>query len=164
MKKQFLTSFAGLSLVVPPLFFLLTGRGDSSDSILYPRPALVLMPMFFGLRWAALAIPTLLFFLWNPRLFCGDTEVPKRSHVLLSLATLSSVLWFIACWKDGLAVQGARYNYSLLAINLVWITVLWIMFARGRKTKQSFLVNLLFHWLLFAWLAWYAFPFFGEMI
>ncbi len=130
----------------------------------YPFPALVLIPAFFGLRWAAVAVPMVLFFVWNAGLFNGDARVPKRSYVLLIVATLVNALWFIVGWKDGLAIQGARYNYSVCMINIAWITVLWVMFARSRKAEASFKMNLLFHWMFFAWLAWYAFPFFGEFI
>lgn len=162
MTRQVLTSLAGLSFFVPALFFI--NGGDRTDSILYPHPALVLIPMFFGLRWAALAVPTALFFAWNPNLFRGEAKVPKRSYVLLAIATLFSLLWFVVGWKDGLAFQGAMYNYSFLIVNILWTGGLWLMVALSRKSEQSFRVNLLFHWLFFAWLAWYAFPFFGEMI
>jgi hypothetical protein len=103
-----------------------------------------------------------LFFVWNPGLFYGDKNIPKRSYVLLIVTTVLSLLWFVAGWKDGIAVQGARYNYSVSAINVVWIIGLWVMVGRNWKVESSFKSNVLIHWLLFAWLAWYAFPFFGE--
>ena len=159
MKSDRLTLLAGLSLLVPVLFWLFSREGPT---LLYPFPGLVLMPALFGLRWAAAAVPMVLFFVWNPGLFKGDAEAPKRSYVLLIVATLVNVLWFVVGWKDGLAVQGARYNYSVCAVNIVWVASLWMMFARSRKTVPSFKTNLLLHWMLFAWLAWYAFPFFGE--
>jgi len=103
------------------------------------------------------------FFVWNPGLFNGDSIVPKRSYVLLIVTTVLNTLWFIGGWRDGVAVQGARYSYSVCAINVVWILLLWFMFIRNRKAEPSFKMNLLLHCFLFAWLAWYAFPFFGEI-
>jgi hypothetical protein len=88
----------------------------------------------------------------------------KRTYVLLAIATLLSPLWFVVGWRDGVIMQGLRYNFSVLGINIVWITVLWFMFISYKKIDSSFKVNLLLHWLLFIWLAWFAFPFFGEMI
>jgi hypothetical protein len=159
MKSIGLTLLAGLSLLLPPLFFL-----KEQDTIFYPHPGLVLMALFSGLRWAAFAVPTLLFFVWNPGLFRGDAEVPMRSYALLIVATLVNALWFVVGWKVGLAIQGARYNYSVCMINIAWIALLSVMFARSWKAGPSFKMNLLVHWMLFAWLAWYAFPFFGEFI
>ena len=121
------------------------------------------IPALFGLRQAAVAVPVVLFLVWNPGLFQGDAAVPKRSYVLLIILTLLNVLWFVVGWKDGLAMQGEKYNYSVCGANIVWIAALWMLFARCRKTEPSFKSNLLFHWMLFAWLAWYAFPFFGEL-
>jgi hypothetical protein len=131
--------------------------------VLYPVFGLVFLLLFFIGRWAFF-VPMVFFFVWNHGLFNGDARIPKRTYVLLIVATLLSPLWFVVNWSDGAAVQGLRYNFSMLGINIAWITALWFMFARYRKTEPSFKVNLLLHWLLFLWLAWYAFPFFGEMI
>jgi hypothetical protein len=161
MRSDRLTWLAGLSLLVPALFWPFSGEGPT---ILYPFPALVLIPAFFGLTFAAAAVPMVLFFVWNPGLFNGNAKVPKRSYVLLIVATLVNVLWFVVGWKDGLAVQGTRYNYTVCAVNILWIASLWMMFALSRRAEPSFKTNLLLHWVLFAWLAWYAFPFFGEFI
>jgi hypothetical protein len=161
MKSKYLTLLAGLSLLVPALFWALSARDMPSG--FYPLPLLVLLPALFGLRQAAVAIPVILFFVWNPGLFHGEAAVPRRSLVLLLVATSLNLPWFVFGWNDGLAMQGARYNYSVSAVNAVFIATLWMLFARSRKTNSSFKSNLLFHWLLFAWLAWYAFPFFGEL-
>lgn len=163
MKRQLLVALAGVSLLLPPLLAFIWG--DRNDNVLYPHPALVFIPMiFFGLHWAALAIPTVLFFVWNPKLFHDDARVPIQSLALLVLVTLLSIFWFVFSWKDGLAFQGAKYNHVVLTLNVLWSVILWLMFVRSRQLKQSFQLSLVFHWLLFAWLAWYAFPFFGELI
>jgi hypothetical protein len=162
MKSNHWTLLAGLSLLVPVLFWVVFAQ--EGPSALYPFPALMFIPALFGLRQAAVAVPMVLFFVWSLGLFQGDADVPKRSYVLLLVATLLDALWFVVGWKDGLAMQGPKYNYSVCAVNIVWIAALWMLFVRSRKTEPSFKSNLLFHWMLFAWLAWYAFPFFGEML
>jgi len=166
MKSDRLTLIAGLSLLIPALFWLLSAlfSGQGETSILYPLPGLVFWPSLLLLGPAGVAIPMVLFFVWNPGLFYGDRNIPKRSYILLVLTTVLSVLWIVGGWKDGIAIQGAGYNYSVGAINVAWIIVMWVMFGRNWKAEPSFKVNLLVHWLLFAWLAWYAFPFFGEFI
>lgn len=146
--------------MLPVLFMLVS---NDIPSVLYPLPVFVVLPAFFGLHYAAAAVPALLFFMWNPGLFRGDTKVPRRSYILLKIATLLTPVWLALGWKDGLEFQGRKYNYSVLAINVCWLFALWAMSARTRKAQPSFSGNLLFHWLLFAWLAWYAFPYLGEL-
>lgn len=161
MKSNHWTVLAGLSLLVPVLFWW--HFAQEAPSAFYPFPALMFIPALFGLRQGAVAVPVAFFFVWNVGLFDGSTAVPKRSSVLLSVATVLSALWFVVGWKDGLAMQGAKYNYSVFAVNIVWIAALWILLAHCRKKEPSFKWSLLFHLMLFGWLAWYAFPFFGEL-
>ena len=160
MKSKLLTIAAGLSLLIPVLFWFFSKEGPT---LLYPFPALMFIPSFL-LHRAAVLVPVVLFFVWNPRLFGGEAKIPRRSHILLIAATVLSVLWFVVGWRDGLVVQGARYNYGISAINALWIVFLWLLFSWGRKAEPSFRTNLVLHWVLFVWLAWYAFPFFGELI
>lgn len=166
LKSNRLTLLAGLSLLLPPVIGVIHGvlfARDETTSLFYPIPGLVLLPLFF-IGPLAILVPMVFFFVWNPGLFYGDTKIPKRTYVLFAAATLLSPLWFLGGWRDGIVMQGPRYNFSVLAINVVCITVLWFVFVRNLKTEPTFRVNLLLHWLLFLWLAWYAFPFFGEMI
>jgi hypothetical protein len=90
--------------------------------------------------------------------------ISDDAPVLLTAATILSVLWFVVGWKDGLAVQGAKYNYAITTINALWVVLVWMLFPWSRKEQPSFRANLLAHWAMFAWFAWYAFPFLGELI
>src|SRR4029077_2235026 len=113
MKNKLLTIAAGLSLLIPVLFWLFSKQGPS---LLYPFPALMFIPSFL-LRRAGVLVPVLLFFAWNPGLFGGQAKVPRRSYFLLIAATVLSIVWFAVGWRDGLAVQGAKYNYVISGIN-----------------------------------------------
>ena len=115
MKSETLTLVAGLGLILPLPFLMFT---KDMPSELYPLPVIVAIPALLGLRYAAAAVPMLLFFLWNPALFRGEAKVPKRSYALLVAATLLSVPWFVMGWKYGLEFQGGKYNYSVLATNI----------------------------------------------
>jgi hypothetical protein len=158
MKSKFLTLLCGLSLLLPIVFWSLL---RDLPSPLYPLPLLV-VAFALVFRYAAIAVPMLLFFAWNPGLFRGEAMMPKRSYVLLAVLTLLSVPWFGVGWKFGLAYQGGRYCYSVLMTNICWLAGLWLVFARTKRA-DSFAANLFFHWMLFAWLAWYAFPYLGEL-
>jgi hypothetical protein len=159
-KSGVFTLVAGCGLLVPAyLGLLLTGV----PTLLCPLPILTVEPAFaLSVPWIAVLIPSLLFFAWNPGLFRGQALVPKRSLLLLMIATPLSVIWFIGSWKYGLEYQGRRYTYAICVVNGVWLAALWIILA-SRWRRISFAGNLLFHWLLFAWLGWYAFPYLGEL-
>jgi hypothetical protein len=65
-------------------------------------------------------------------------------------------------WGYGNEYQGHKYTEIICAINVGWIAVLWAVLLRASRLR-SFGSNLLFHATLFAWLAWYAFPYLGEL-
>jgi len=108
-------------------------------------------------------VPMLLFFIWNPWLTVGQDRIPKRSLILLALLTALQAWDLIRGWKYGVQYQGLEYTVRVCVINFYWLVLLWLQLVRTWR-KSSFPRNLLFHWTLFAWLAWYAFPYFGELI
>jgi hypothetical protein len=124
-------------------------------------PAFVLS--FQHLEDAAIALPSLLFVAWNPGLMRGQVNVPKRSYVLMTVLTILSVFYFVMGWKLGVEYEGIEYTRAVCLINVAWIALLTLAFVRARKTRPSFMSNVLLHWALFAWLAWYAFPYLGEL-
>jgi hypothetical protein len=116
-------------------------------------------------RWtcAALLVPSLLFFMWNPGLFRGQERVPTRTLILLAAMPLLTAIYFLESWNYGLQYQGRWFTFVTCIVNVVWLAALW-MIAAGRRRRNSFAGNLLLHWLLFAWLGWYAFPYLGELL
>lgn len=170
LTSRFVTLVCGIGLIVPASIGLgLFGSG--APTLISPLPALTIVPafLFSGLfRDASLfkivaVLPTLLFFAWNPNLLRGEAKIPKRSYVLFSTAIVLSAVYFIASWKWGIQYQGIRYVQTICAINLVWTGFVAFAFALSLKRSSSFGLNLFLHWILFAWLAWYAFPYLGEL-
>lgn len=167
MKNGIATFIVGMGLLIPAyLGLLLTGW----PTVICPLPALTFVPALLLSYWsswcarAAVFVPVLFFFAWNPALFQGSGRIPGRSYGLLAVATALSIIAFVAGWKLGLRYQGAQYVYSVCAINIVWVASLWTMFAQKRKSAaSSFKASLFLHWALFAWLSWYAFPCMGEL-
>jgi hypothetical protein len=163
-KTSALTFLAGLGLLIPASIGLLS---SGVPTVLCPLPALTLLPAYLLADWhlwkAAVVLPTLLFFAWHPGLFRGQAKIPKRSYMLFAVATVLSLVYFAASWKWGLHYQGIRYTHVVCIVNITWAAFLGLAFARSWNGPSSFRFNLFLHWMLFAWLAWYAFPTLGEL-
>ena len=82
--------------------------------------------------------------------------------MLLGLLTGLTVVDCILEWKYGVEYRGTRHTILVYVINAVWLTSLWYTVVHSLR-QQTFKSNLFSHWLLFAWLAWYAFPYLGEL-
>jgi hypothetical protein len=161
-KDRLAVIVSGLALLIPASLGLLASR---VPTILSPLPAVTVLPGFVlsPLYPAAVMVPPLLFFVWNPGLFRSEGRLPKRSGWLLVAAIVLTVIWFSIGWKDGLHYQGATYVFTVALANVGWIGTLIVMLATCRRHDSSFKTNLAFHWILFAWIAWYAFPYLGEL-
>jgi hypothetical protein len=162
MKSSHWTLAAGFGLILPAYLGLFISGGR----LICPFPLVTIIPFSrlssAQLSWLAVLVPTFLFFAWSPRLFRGQDKIPKRSIVLLGVLTVLSGVYFVDSWTYGMHYQGAHFTYGLCLANVGWLLLLWVAFVRGLR-KSSFVNNLLAHWLLFAWLGWYAFPYLGEL-
>jgi hypothetical protein len=176
-RKRALAITLGLSLVIPAW----VGLFSAGVPTLYcPMPTMTVVPAFLladRLETSGLAplelqtavvlipilIPTILFFLWNPGLtFRQQSKIPKRTVGLAGLLSILTILDFVLEWKYGLQYQGTHYTIAVDTTNLLWLAVLWCLVIVAWR-RQSFWANLLCHWVLFAWLGWYAFPYLGEL-
>jgi hypothetical protein len=132
-------------------------------------PTVTVLPAFFLASlpsqppyWLAIFVPALLFFAWNPRLFRGESQIPKRSWLLLIALSFLTGAYFIGSWTYGIHYQGREHTVAICAINVAWLVILWAMLCISSRLA-SFKANLFFHAMLFSWLAWYAFPYLGEL-
>jgi len=163
VKSSYWTAATGAALALPAYCGLML---DGVPTLRCPLPTLTVIPALFlstgRLTWLAVLVPAGLFFLWNPGLFHGNTDIPKRSWILLAVLTVLTAVYFVGSWNCGLKYQGRRFTYSICALNAGWLVLLWTAFIL-RGNTPSFVRNLALHWLLFAWLGWYAFPYLGEL-
>jgi len=157
MNGGFVTFLAGLGLLIPAYLGLSL---SSAPTPLCPFPILTVGAAALSSPKLALLVPVLGFFLWNPGLWRGAEEIPKRTSRLLAVATALSALWFALGWAYGVEYQGRFYTHVAGWVNLIWLAALWTRMLLARK--PSFGANLFLHWFLFAWLAWYAFPWLGA--
>jgi hypothetical protein len=112
--------------------------------------------LFFS--WATIA-----FWVWNSGAFNGNPDVPKRSIVLYGILTALSIWHNVVGIPYGLRYQGKAYTVIVTSVNFALILILASLLVYSRRAP-SFAKSLCFHWLLFAWLLSYAFPYLGELI
>jgi hypothetical protein len=166
-KNVLIASAAGLGLLIPAAI----GLGiflPGAPTVFSPLPAVTAIPALLLSDWhnsgnAAVALPLLLFCLWNRQLFRGEARVPRRSYILLASLAVLTAIDFVASWKWALQYEGLKFTVTVCSLNIAWLVFLGLAFSRTRKGTTSFATSLFLHWMLFAWLGWYAFPWLGEL-
>jgi hypothetical protein len=164
MKSVTLTILAGLLLAL---------IASQSLGLWFPGGASIIAPLPLPLIWLAFAsdghflliialLPSLAFWLWSPGLFRGKATAPIRSVILLAIGGATSIVWFVGGWRYGLEYQGLAYNVSTALLSAVLAVLTGVLILRSRKAP-SFTLNLIVHFVLFAWLITYAFPYLGEL-
>src|SRR5205823_5196857 len=76
------TFVAGMGLLIPAAAGLLIAGVPTK---LCPLPLLTIVPAFVLSPHVAIAVPSPLFFAWNPSLLRGEARIPKRSYYLLTI-------------------------------------------------------------------------------
>jgi hypothetical protein len=167
MKPSYQTLAVAFGLVLLAWIGCFSG---GMPSLIRPLPMMTTIPAFVlssppfrsSSYLFAVLVPALLFIAWHPGLFRGKCEIPIRTFVLLTVLSILSVIYFVSGWNDGKQYQGREYTIVICAMNVVWLVSLWILLY-GAYRLRVFKTNLLFHAVLFAWLAWYGFPYLGEL-
>jgi hypothetical protein len=141
----------------------------SGPTLLRPMNVVVLLPLFMsGAMFGKLGLVAGLFVPGVFLVWCwtiildGDPKVPLRSLVLLVGAILISACDLALGGEYALQYQSEDYLRGVRVISAVW----WISLAALALLAKCFpnaFLNHIFHFALFAWLAWYALPYCGEM-
>jgi hypothetical protein len=146
-----LSLWTGVPTVMSPLNMLLLVPGLLSSCVL-------------GKGWfvASIAFIPVTFWLWCRPVLRGSQIVPSRSLFLLGGSVALSAFWFVAGIEYGLTYQGRDYVVGTAAVSVAWwATLAGLALAAWRFPRPG--LNVTFHIALFAWLAWYAFPYLGEL-
>jgi hypothetical protein len=167
MKRTFLALLAGSSLLIAGYFGTRNAGG-----ILSPVPSVPFVFIYLiassplrawlDVQTAVAALPVFFFFTWNPSLLRGQIGTPMRTYVLVAAGTAVGIAYLADGWSLGVKYQGIEYTRLVSAENALWIAILCVLFFRNWRGKPSFMSNLMLHWVFFAWLAWYAFPYLDE--
>lgn len=160
INSRMLAVAVGLSLVL----IAWVGLFSANDQTLYhPLPMLTVVSVW-TMSYAGVLVPAILFFLWIPSLFLRQqSTLPRRTIGLVAILTALMLAEFETVWKAAIQYQGLHLTVAFLAINTLWLGAIWWTVVHAQR-RPSFGANLLSHWILFAWLGWYAFPFLGEPI
>jgi hypothetical protein len=121
-------------------------------------PALTFWPAIFLRPPFTLCLPVLIFVVWVPE----NAKIPWRSYALLVVSAPLNVMYCVGGWRLGLQYQGLEHTRAVCFVSIAWTALLVLAFALSWK-RRSLDHSLFLHWMLFAWLAWYAFPYLGEL-
>lgn len=116
--------------------------------------------LYFIFFWAVFFRP-LVFLLWQPRLLRGESRLPVRNRLLLSIGAVLSALYYASHWRQGLQHEGLSSVVFCAAFNAVLLALAVRSILRAHR-RPSFSANLLAQGLLFLWLLTFAFPVLGD--
>jgi hypothetical protein len=154
---------AGVSAVaIVALLSWLTISPDQPE-IYAPLNLLVMVPAFWSSSYiVAVAVVPIFFALWSWPVLRGGSRLPTRSVVLLVVGIILSAALLLFGYRYGIQYQSMGYVIGVAVINVVCWALLGALAFLARR-RPSFVHNLGFHAALFAWLAWCAFPYLGEL-
>lgn len=128
----------------------------------YPAPHLLLITSRIPRGVGLLAFPLLFaaFSVLSVRPYRGKFGYIGVMGLIISLA---DVVYFAVRGADGAVHQGTTYVAGVLAMNCIALVIFWGTWraTRTRATPQD---AVMLNFVLFAWLSWCAFPYFGEVI
>ena len=159
---------AGFAWAVVLAFLSWLSVFTNQPTLLQPMNVLVFLPIFLGgallgpLGLVAVLFVPAVFIAWCWTMIRGRTaKVPWRSLVLFVAVAVLSLCDLASGERFAIEYQSLDYLKGAWLISALW----WIglaALAYFAKRRPSVFLNLAFHFALFAWLAWYALPYFGE--
>jgi hypothetical protein len=156
---------------VAPVLVLLSWLTVSTGfpTVLSPLNLVVVLPWMLASEWldqravvlAILVIPSL-FCVWCYPAWSSRPEIPLRSLVLFAIIAVLSAIHLAASYHYGVEYQGKSHTIAVSVINVCCYVAILCLAITGRH-RPTLGRNLVFHATLFSWLAWYAFPWLGEL-
>ncbi len=149
------TALAGLSLAAPASLIYAGGV----PAPWAPLPAWLLTPALRGVP--AWILPPLAFWALGFRLLRGEARIRFRACFLFSIAALWNLIWLCVALPRWEEMHVRAHAWIVLGANAAFCAALiHLLFLSERR--PSFALGLAYHWLLFVWLGWYAFPYYGK--
>ena len=114
-----------------------------------------------SLLLSTLIVP-LLFLVWTIPHTWQNPRPPIRTLVLAICAIAFSVGSVAHGWTFAMEYHGASYVYGVVIVSAIsWIAIGLLAVISLQKATPRW--NAAFHCVFFAWLAWYAIPYMGEL-
>ena len=138
--------------------------GGGSPALSAPAPFILVLPMVFGVPLPLVAIGWMVaFWLCSRSLFRGEPTIPRYLPWLLIAVAVLSAAWYL--YGFGFAIQywGLKYAVGCLSLSVMMLAACSLAIWRSRRSP-TFAGAFLAPFLLFWWLASYAFPWLGEGI
>jgi hypothetical protein len=109
-----------------------------------------------------LLLPPMFFWTWSNGLFNGQEDIPRRSLIALIVLGVLAAIHYFASWQYGIEYQGRTHTMVVGVVTLIFLVSLGALAYMARR-QPSWGKSLAFHWLLFLWFCYYAFPALGEL-
>lgn len=132
-------------------------------NLIVVAPVLLLAPTLGSATNIAVAMVfAVLAVIWCIPIVRRGTRIPTRSVVLLVVAGALAIACLAMDYLSGSIRRPTEHAVCVVAISLGWWMALCMLVIMARR-RPSISRNLMFHVALFAWLAWYAIPYLGEL-
>ena len=142
-----------------------TSVSTGVPTVYAPFPFVVILPAFLGLPVPLISVFAAgIFALAHLRHFKGiPRPIPHFGFtILLTLNTALTALAIIIGWSYGLQYQGAIYTVGVASANCLFCSLAWALWRVSRR-PYCYGSQVIFGFILFAWLFWYALPYMGEL-
>ncbi len=156
-----LTTHGKITLMVGALLYPIIWIFCIPNTFDFWRPIPLLM-LFGPPSFLLILLSGPILWMWNAEAFEGGTAIPLRSTVLFVITATLSLINGITGIMSGIEYHGKLHTVTGLVISAVCLATLIIIRIWAWR-KSSFTLNITFHWLLFAWVLTYAFPYLGEL-
>jgi hypothetical protein len=88
-------------------------------------------------------------------------KIPMHSILIWLIVCILSILTFTLSWDNSIKWRGEMFTIVLAILN-VFIAALCGLFIIANRKQPSPTSVIVFHGIMFTWLAWGAFPWLGE--
>ena len=155
-----LSLFSGVPTILSPhaLLSVIPALAVSSTPLNYPE----LPYRIFILSLLAAGPITIAYIAWS--LPCrASPKIPMRSIFIWLMVCILSILAFTLSWDSSIKWRGTMFTIALAILNVI-IAALCGLFIIVNRRRPSLTSVIVFHGILFTWLAWGDFPWLGESL